>query len=78
MAPLIEVSGLRYRYDDGTPALQGVHFRLEAGEAVALLGANGSGKTTFVLHLNGLLAGEGERSRRAAWRWRRRTSGGAA
>ena len=25
-----------------------------------LLGANGSGKTTFVLHLNGLLTGEGE------------------
>jgi len=60
MAPLIEVRGLRYRYDDGTAALQGVHFRLEAGEAVALLGANGSGKTTFVLHLNGLLTGEGE------------------
>jgi cobalt/nickel transport system ATP-binding protein len=27
---------------------------------VVLLGANGSGKTTFLLHLNGLLAGEGE------------------
>ena len=25
------------------------------GETVALLGANGSGKTTFALHLNGLL-----------------------
>jgi cobalt/nickel transport system ATP-binding protein len=60
MAPLIEVSALRYRYEDGTPALQGVDFRLEAGEAVALLGANGSGKTTFVLHLNGLLTGEGD------------------
>lgn len=60
MAAVIEVSGLRYRYEDGTPALQGVHFRLEAGEAVALLGPNGSGKTTFVLHLNGLLTGEGE------------------
>jgi cobalt/nickel transport system ATP-binding protein len=57
---LIEVSGLRYRYDDGTQALQGVHFRLEAGESVALFGANGSGKTTFVLHLTGLLEGEGD------------------
>ena len=59
MSPLIEVSGLRYRYDDGTAALNGVDFRLERGETVALLGANGSGKTTFVLHLNGLLGGEG-------------------
>lgn len=59
MSPLILVRGLRYQYDDGTVALNGVNFRLEAGETVALLGANGSGKTTFVLHLNGLLSGEG-------------------
>lgn len=57
--PLIRVRNLRYRYDDGTPALDGVDFDLFPGETVALLGANGSGKTTFVLHLNGLLAGEG-------------------
>ena len=47
-------------YPDGTEALRGVDFRLAAGETVILLGANGSGKTTFVLHLNGLLAGDGE------------------
>ena len=56
-APIIEVRGLRYRYDDGTVALNGVDFELYAGETVALLGANGSGKTTFALHLNGLLSG---------------------
>ena len=56
---VIEVRGLRYRYADGTQALDGINFHLDAGECVALFGANGSGKTTFVLHLNGLLEGEG-------------------
>lgn len=57
---LVEVVNLRFRYEDGTVALDGVDFRLMAGETVALFGPNGSGKTTFALHLNGLLQGEGE------------------
>jgi cobalt/nickel transport system ATP-binding protein len=56
---VVEVRGLRYRYPDGTQAIDGIDFDLQAGECVALFGANGSGKTTFVLHLNGLLTGEG-------------------
>jgi cobalt/nickel transport system ATP-binding protein len=40
-------------------ALDGVDFSLHAGETVAVFGPNGSGKTTFALHLNGLLQGEG-------------------
>jgi cobalt/nickel transport system ATP-binding protein len=52
---LITVRNLHYTYEDGTRALAGVDFILREGETVALLGANGSGKTTFVLHLNGLL-----------------------
>lgn len=59
MAPLVEVRGLRFRYPDGTQALDGVDFDLGSGESVALFGSNGSGKTTFVMHLNGLLAGQG-------------------
>ena len=60
MDPLIQVRDLSYHYPDGTLALDGVSFQLLPGETVAVLGANGSGKTTFVLHLNGLLIGHGQ------------------
>ena len=60
MTPIVEVEDLHFQYDDGTKALDGVTFQLNAGETVAMLGANGSGKTTFVLHLNGLLRGRGK------------------
>ena len=60
MDPLIQVRDLRYSYPDGTPALTGVNFELWPGETVAVLGANGSGKTTFLLHLLGLMGGTSE------------------
>lgn len=59
MSHVITVRGLRYRYPDGTQALDGVDFHVNSGECVAIFGANGSGKTTFILHLMGLLEGEG-------------------
>lgn len=59
MTALIEVRDLHFQYEDGSKALEGVNFTLLPGETVALMGANGSGKTTFVLQLNGVLRGEG-------------------
>jgi len=45
--------------NDGTQALNGIDFDLDHGATVALLGPDGSGKTTFVHHLNGILIGQG-------------------
>ncbi len=59
MSVIVEVRNLHYTYADGTHALQGIDFDHEEGSAVALFGPNGSGKTTFVHHLNGLLRGSG-------------------
>jgi len=59
MNPVIQTRDLSFRYEDGTQALSDVNFDLHAGETVAVLGPNGSGKTTFILQLNGILRGEG-------------------
>ena len=56
---IIDIQNLSYDYPDGTKALDGLNFSMEQGEKVAVLGANGAGKSTFMLHLNGILEGEG-------------------
>jgi branched-chain amino acid transport system ATP-binding protein len=60
--PLLEVDALNAFYGD-FQALFGVTLRVEAGQAVAIIGANGAGKSTLLKSIAGLM-----RSRRDAVR----------
>ena len=59
MAPFLEVKDLTHTYSAGTPfehvALDHVSFYVEKGEFVGIIGHTGSGKSTLMQHLNGLL-----------------------
>ena len=52
---IIEFKDVRYRYPDGTEALKGISFLITHGESVGIVGANGAGKSTMLLHMNGHL-----------------------
>ena len=59
MAPILQVQNLRHVYSMGTPfehvALNDVTFSVERGEFIGIIGHTGSGKSTLMQHLNGLL-----------------------
>ena len=55
----IDIQQLSFVYPDGHPALEQVSLKIEPCEKVALVGPNGAGKSTLILHLNGILHGEG-------------------
>jgi len=46
-------------YPDGRTAIDGVSFDIQAGESVALFGANGAGKSSLLMALVGVLPAEG-------------------
>lgn len=58
---VVKAEDVQYRYEDGTTALQGVDLKLYKGEMLALLGPNGSGKTTFAKILTGMFRPSGGR-----------------
>jgi cobalt/nickel transport system ATP-binding protein len=55
----IDIKNLSFSYPDGTVALRDVSMSIEPGEKVAMVGPNGAGKSTLILHLNGILSGQG-------------------
>ena len=57
--PILEVKDLSHIYSVGTPfqhaAIEHMNFSVERGEFVGIIGHTGSGKSTLMQHLNGLL-----------------------
>ena len=59
MNPILKIENLNYIYSKGTPfehqALDNVNFSVERGEFIGIIGHTGSGKSTLMQHMNGLL-----------------------
>ena len=59
MTPILQAEALRHVYSAGTPfetvALDHISLSFEPGQLVGIIGHTGSGKSTFIQHLNGLL-----------------------
>ena len=60
MDPMLRAQEVRFRYDPETPdyAVDGVSLTVGKGEFVAVLGANGCGKSTLAKHFNAILLPE--------------------
>jgi energy-coupling factor transport system ATP-binding protein len=57
--PILQVQNLTHTYSAGTPfehtALEQINFSVNRGEFIGIIGHTGSGKSTLMQHLNGLL-----------------------
>ncbi len=59
MEPILQIENLTHTYSEGTPfqrsAVKGLSMTVGAGEFLGIIGHTGSGKSTLIQHLNGLL-----------------------
>ncbi len=59
MEPILQIENLTHTYSEGTPfqrsAVEGLSMTVGAGEFLGIIGHTGSGKSTLIQHLNGLL-----------------------
>lgn len=53
--PLVKFENVAFEYEPGAEVLHGINLEIHRGDVIAVLGANGAGKTTFVKHAIGLL-----------------------
>ena len=57
---MIELQNVSFSYEPSRPVIENLSFRVENGEKLGLIGANGAGKSTVMKLLLGLLSGEGK------------------
>ena len=55
---ILKIEDLHYTYGNGKSALDGVSVNIYEGEKIAVIGSNGSGKSTFFLNVDGVLTPE--------------------
>lgn len=55
---ILKIEDLHYTYGNGKAALDGVNVNIYEGEKIAVMGSNGSGKSTFFLNIDGVLTPE--------------------
>ena len=56
---MIEFEHVSFAYEKNNPVINDMSFRIERGESVGLIGANGAGKSTIMKLLLGLASGDG-------------------
>lgn len=57
---LLSIKNLEISFNGTEPVIQGVSFELKKGEAIAIIGPNGSGKTSILLGILGIIPYKGE------------------
>ena len=55
MSAIITAENITFRYSEGKDIIKNLSLEIEEGDFVAILGHNGSGKSTFAKHLNAIL-----------------------